>query len=67
MLLICNQLCLIIITSRVLLVYGTESLNGVAEQDNLLKRLQNSLPKYAPPNDMRNRTAHIFLGKFPET
>ena len=41
---------------------STDTRNGVTQQNNLLQRLQNSLPKYVPPDDMVDNTVHIFLG-----
>ncbi|XP_075243914.1 neuronal acetylcholine receptor subunit eat-2-like [Convolutriloba macropyga] len=40
---------------------STDTRNGVTQQNNLLQRLQNSLPKYVPPDDMVDNTVHIFL------
>ena len=35
--------------------------NGVADERQLLEKLQNSIPKYTPPYDMENKTVYFYL------
>ncbi|XP_075244617.1 neuronal acetylcholine receptor subunit beta-3-like [Convolutriloba macropyga] len=56
-------LCFVLYGSAVTWATTTsnETRNGVTEQTKLMERLKNSLPKYAPPDDMKNNTVHIFI------